>query len=71
MTSRIEWTNSVNELKEIARLMNIPNYDEFQQELIYKISINRHWTQASSSIKDSLFEVICAKAEKVEVKETR
>ena len=28
----------VNELKEIARLMSIPNYDELRkQELIYKI----------------------------------
>ena len=28
----------VSELKEIARLMNLPNYDDFRkQELIYKI----------------------------------
>ena len=60
----------VNELKEIARLMNIPNYDELRkQELIYKILDQQALNpQASSSIKDALVSKF-APAEKVKVKE--
>ena len=60
----------VNELKEIARLMTIPNYDELRkQELIYKILDQQALNpQASNSIKDSLVSKF-APAEKVEVKE--
>jgi len=60
----------VNELKEIARLMSIPNYDELRkQELIYKILDQQALNpQASNSIKDSLVSKF-APAEKVEVKE--
>ena len=61
----------VNELKEIARLMSIPNYDELRkQELIYKILDQQALNpQASNSIKESLVSKF-APAEKVEVKET-
>ncbi len=60
----------VNELKEIARLMSIPNYDELRkQELIYKILDQQALNpQASNSIKESLVSKF-APAEKVEVKE--
>ncbi len=46
----------VGELKEIARLMNIPNYDELRrQELIYKILDQQALNpSATSSIKESL-----------------
>src|SRR5690242_993613 len=46
----------VNELKEIARLMNIQNYDELRkQELIYKILDQQALNPgASNSIKESL-----------------
>ncbi len=46
----------VNELKEIARLMNIANYDELRkQELIYKILDQQALNPgASNSIKESL-----------------
>ena len=46
----------VNELKEIARLMTIPNYDEFRkQELIYKILDQQALNPtASNSIRESL-----------------
>jgi transcription termination factor Rho len=60
----------VNELKEIARLMSIPNYDELRkQELIYKILDQQALNpQASNSIKESLVSKF-APAEKVEVKD--
>jgi len=62
----------VNELKEIARLMSIPNYDELRkQELIYKILDQQALNpQASSSIKEALVAKF-APAEKVSVKETK
>lgn len=46
----------VNELKEIARLMNILNYDELRkQELIYKILDQQALNPtASNSIKEAL-----------------
>jgi len=46
----------LNELKEIARLMNIPNHDELRkQELIYKILDQQALNpSASNTIKDSL-----------------
>lgn len=49
----------VNELKEIARLMEIPNYDELRkQELIYKILDQQALNPAASnSIRDSLFQI--------------
>jgi len=58
----------VNELKEIARLMNIPNYDELRkQELIYKILDQQALNPgASNSIKDALVSKF-APVEKVEV----
>ena len=61
----------VNELKEIARLMSIPNYDELRkQELIYKILDQQALNpQASNSIKESLISKF-APAEKVLVKES-
>ncbi|MCC7231316.1 MAG: transcription termination factor Rho [Bacteroidia bacterium] len=60
----------VNELKEIARLMDIANYDELRkQELIYKILDQQALNpKASNSIKDSLHAKFGA-PEKVEVKE--
>ncbi|TAH39107.1 MAG: transcription termination factor Rho [Bacteroidetes bacterium] len=62
----------VNELKEIARLMSIPNYDELRkQELIYKILDQQALNpQASNSIKESLVSKF-APAEKVSVKESK
>ncbi len=62
----------VNELKEIARLMSIPNYDELRkQELIYKILDQQALNpQASSSIKEALVAKF-APAEKVSLKETK
>src|SRR5436189_6228653 len=58
----------VNELKEIARLMNIPNYDELRkQELVYKILDQQALNPAASdAIKTSLNSSPNA-AEKVEV----
>ncbi len=61
----------VNELKEIARLMNIPNYDEFRkQELIYKILDQQALhPEEGKNIRDSLTAKSPAKpvkAEKVE-----
>src|SRR6188768_1884473 len=46
----------VSELKEIARLMNIPNHDELRrQELIYKILDQQALNpSATTSIKESL-----------------
>src|SRR5205085_8448863 len=46
----------VNEIKEIARLMEIPNYDELRkQELIYKILDQQALNpSASNSIRESL-----------------
>src|SRR5436190_6290341 len=46
----------INELKEIARLMNIPNYDELRkQELVYKILDQQALNpSASDAIKTSL-----------------
>ncbi|MBK6445865.1 MAG: transcription termination factor Rho [Bacteroidetes bacterium] len=62
----------VNELKEIARLMSIPNYDELRkQELIYKILDQQALNPtASNSIKDSLSTKF-GKTEKVEVKDVK
>ena len=60
----------VNELKEIARLMNIPNYDELRkQELIYKILDQQALNPtASNSIRESLVGKFSnAKAESVKV----
>jgi len=61
----------VNELKEIARLMNIPNYDELRkQELIYKILDQQALNpNASNSIKESLASKFPNQSEKVEVKQ--
>ena len=46
----------VSELKEIARLMNLPNYDEFRkQELIYKILDQQALhPEESKNIRDAL-----------------
>ena len=62
----------VNELKEIARLMSIPNYDELRkQELIYKILDQQALNpQAINSIKESLASKF-APAKKVSLKETK
>lgn len=62
----------VNELKEIARLMNIPNYDELRkQELIYKILDQQALNpDASKSIRESLGNKFSNTQTKVEVKET-
>ena len=60
----------VNELKAIARLMNIPNYDELRkQELIYKILDQQALNPtASNSIRESLVGKFSnAKAESVKV----
>ncbi|MBL0103566.1 MAG: transcription termination factor Rho [Bacteroidetes bacterium] len=61
----------VNELKEIARLMNIPNYDELRkQELIYKILDQQALNPDSSkSIRESLGSKFSNTQTKVEVKE--
>ncbi|MCX6292053.1 MAG: transcription termination factor Rho [Bacteroidetes bacterium] len=65
----------INELKEIARLLNIPNYDELRkQELVYKILDQQALNPAASdSIKTSLAgNKAFASPEKVEaVKETK
>jgi transcription termination factor Rho len=62
----------VNELKEIARLMNIQNYDELRkQELIYKILDQQALNPgASTSIRDSLSTKFSNNSTKVELKET-
>jgi transcription termination factor Rho len=59
----------INELKEIARLMNIPNYDELRkQELVYKILDQQALNpSASDSIRTSLGGNKNFAAEKVEV----
>ena len=59
----------INELKEIARLMNIPNYDELRkQELVYKILDQQALNPtASDSIKSSLVGNKAFTPEKVEV----
>jgi transcription termination factor Rho len=58
----------LNELKEIARLMNIPNHDELRkQELIYKILDQQALNpSASNTIKGSLSGKDFGNAEKVE-----
>jgi transcription termination factor Rho len=58
----------LNELKEIARLMNIPNHDELRkQELIYKILDQQALNpSASNSIKGSLSGKDFGNIEKVE-----
>ncbi len=65
----------INELKEIARLMSIPNYDELRkQELVYKILDQQALNpSASDSIRSSLVgNASFASPQKVEVhKETR
>ena len=60
----------VSELKEIARLMNIPDYDEFRkQELIYKILDQQALNPSgTNSIKDSLSGKKYGGDEKVEMK---
>src|SRR6185503_20199595 len=60
----------VSELKEIARLMNIQNYDEFRkQELIYKILDQQALNpSASNSIRDSLSSKNFGGEQKVEMK---
>ena len=62
----------VSELKEIARLMNIPDYDEFRkQELIYKILDQQALNPSgTSSIKDNLSAKKFGGDEKVEMKKT-
>jgi transcription termination factor Rho len=66
----IELNNKlINELKEIARLMNIPNFDELRkQELVYKILDQQALNpSASDAIKTSLGSNSAFAAEKVEV----
>src|ERR1041384_2097032 len=59
----------LSELKEIARLMNIPNHDELRkQELIYKILDQQALNpSATNSIKESLSSKSFG-SEKMEVK---
>jgi transcription termination factor Rho len=59
----------LNELKEIARLMNIPNHDELRkQELIYKILDQQALNpSASNSIKGSLASKDFGKVDNVEM----
>jgi len=61
----------VNELKEIARLMEIPNYDELRkQELIYKILDQQALNPtASNSIRDSLVSKFSNESSKMELHE--
>jgi transcription termination factor Rho len=61
----------VNELKEIARLMEIPNYDELRkQELIYKILDQQALNPgASNSIRDSLVSKFSNDSSKMELHE--
>ena len=61
----------VNELKEIARLMEIPNYDELRkQELIYKILDQQALNpNVSNSIKDSLVSKFSNDSAKMELHE--
>src|SRR2546426_12442154 len=64
----------LTELKEIARLMNIPNYDELRkQELVYKILDQQALNpSATDAIKASLTEQKPAPVPEPEkVKETR
>ncbi|MBP6532246.1 MAG: transcription termination factor Rho [Bacteroidia bacterium] len=58
----------VSELKEIARLMNLPNYDEFRkQELIYKILDQQALhPEESKNIRDALTAKSPAKSTKPE-----
>jgi transcription termination factor Rho len=60
----------VSELKEIARLMNIPDYDEFRkQELIYKILDQQALNPSgTTSIRDSLSGKKYGSVEKVDMK---
>jgi len=62
----------VSELKEIARLMSIPDYDEFRkQELIYKILDQQALNPSgTASIKDTLSGKKYGGNEKVELKKT-
>ena len=62
----------VSELKEIARLMNIPDYDEFRkQELIYKILDQQALNPSgTNSIRDNLSAKKFGGDEKVEMKKT-
>jgi transcription termination factor Rho len=61
----------LNELKEIARLMNIPNHDELRkQELIYKILDQQALNpSATNNIKDSLTGKNYGSADKMDVKQ--
>ena len=58
----------VSELKEIARLMNLPNYDDFRkQELIYKILDQQALhPEESKNIRENLGSKAPAKAAKAE-----
>ena len=61
----------VNEIKEIARLMEIPNYDELRkQELIYKILDQQALNPtASNSIRESLVSKFSNNSAKMELQE--
>jgi transcription termination factor Rho len=61
----------LNELKEIARLMDIQNYDELRkQELIYKILDQQALNpSASNSIRESLVSKFSNESAKVDLKE--
>ena len=61
----------VNEIKEIARLMEIPNYDELRkQELIYKILDQQALNPtASNSIRESLVSKFSNNNSKMELQE--
>ena len=61
----------VNEIKEIARLMEIPNYDELRkQELIYKILDQQALNPAASnSIRESLISKFSNNSAKMELQE--
>ena len=61
----------VNEIKEIARLMEIPNYDELRkQELIYKILDQQALNPtASNSIRESLISKFSNNSAKMELQE--
>ncbi|MEO8086423.1 MAG: Rho termination factor N-terminal domain-containing protein, partial [Bacteroidota bacterium] len=60
----------VSELKEIARLMNIPDYEEFRkQELIYKILDQQALNPSgTTTIKGTLSAKKFGGDEKVEIK---
>ena len=61
----------VNEIKEIARLMEIPNYDELRkQELIYKILDQQALNPtASNAIRESLVSKFSNDSTKMELQE--